>query len=146
MSTFQTAETFYPAHAETPGLSAPERVLAHHWPKDRAPFNPPSSIHPVYTAEAHLNHGRWVVHCPGWPDCMGAQMASYSDRKFFCVNCLGLTYDCPDSWVAVLWPEDSFIAEMTPLLLRRPIESQNWSPGDTILKLEQENLEHGLIP
>jgi hypothetical protein len=31
------------------------------------------------------------------------------------------------------------------ILLMRPVENQNWEPGESVAQLARENLEHGCI-
>lgn len=101
------------------------------------------STAPVPPIPVYLNHGAWVVECP---DCSAAQLASFEDRRFFCIGCrntkaLGL-------FRATLWP-DQLNPPIDPkdieaLLSPRNIENRNWYPGETLATLKLENEEHDI--
>lgn len=85
----------------------------------------------------HVNHGRWIVECP----CGSAQLASRTDRRFFCVECGNVTFE--GKWVRVEWPSDSEVAEIEQALQERPFATyQNWSPGETVQELKVETAAH----
>lgn len=79
----------------------------------------------------YANHGRWIVECP---DCRGAQIASAVDHRFMCCECANAAVG--GLWRAVVWPEEH--AEIDRALSVRPLENQNWSPGETLEDLEAE--------
>lgn len=86
---------------------------------------------------AYVNHGRWVVDCL----CGSAQLASRTDRRFWCVDCrngwaLG-------KWVEVVWPANA--DDIEGLLLQRPFsKNQNWTTGEDVMTLVAENVAAGL--
>lgn len=79
----------------------------------------------------YANHGRWIIECP---DCRGAQIASADDRRFMCDECANATVD--GLWRPVVWPEET--AEIDRALSLRPVENQNWIPGETLDDLATE--------
>lgn len=86
---------------------------------------------------AYINHGRWVVECP---DCCGAQFACPDDPRFMCNNCANAMND--GMWRPVLWIKDR--AKIEVLLKPRPVENQNWRPGETLADLKAENKQFGV--
>lgn len=111
-------------------FSAAELVVLRYWseafvPRLHLPTEVAGSL-PVF-----VNHGRWMVLCP----CGSAQLASRSDRRFFCVDCGNST------WVKVSWPEDE--REIERVLGYRPDpRTRNWDPSQTVEDLRRENREH----
>lgn len=93
-------------------------------------------------AEALVNCGRWLVHCP-FPPCTSAQVASFTDRRFFCVECENRTV--AGAWVPVVWPGPKLLAAVESELGKRPAVFMHWRPGETVAELAQENEEHGII-
>jgi hypothetical protein len=98
----------------------------------------------VLVAQAYVSQSTWVARCP-MPDCPAAEHYGRKDGflgglrhdRFLCNYC-GL--QC-----AVEWP--SFAADIERLLAMRPIPStRNWLPGETLVDLLGENIEHGVIP
>lgn len=86
--------------------------------------------------QVYVNHGRWIVECP---DCRGAQLASPTDRRFMCSDCGNV--DAGGAWRPVIWPSDKQAATIEELLALRPVENQNWRPGETARQLHAENRE-----
>lgn len=98
---------------------------------------------------AYLNQGRWVAHCDTdgchgaervWP---GGQVRERQGHKFgisrqgvlHCSNC-GKTSK-------VSFPEER--KRIDRLMSRRPVpETRNWTPGEPVEVLEEENAAHGL--
>src|SRR5439155_17375452 len=74
-----------------------ECAAALHWHRRDVPQHVPDA-HSSKTLDAEVNKGRWIVRCP----CNGAQLASKTDRRFFCVDCLNLW--CSGKWARVRWP------------------------------------------
>jgi len=115
-----------------------ERVIYRHWGRrDVEPFVP-TETSAEYRAQALVARGAWATRCPF---CPGAALASRSDPRFFCVDCL-----CEAggyAWVPVEWPEDA--AEIETALLKRPDpRTRNWVPGETVEDLRRERREHGI--
>ncbi len=135
MRAIETAETgYYPVH----GLPVAERAVALHWVRrDVAPFRP-SGVSTKATAYAEINHGRWIVRCPF---CASAQLASKTDKRFFCIECLNEAVG--RRWVRVTWPAEAEAIEAT-LLVRPDERNRNWRPGETAADLARENIERGV--
>lgn len=101
---------------------------------------------PAFTADVspgsplvvYLNHGRWVVECP---DCHGAQLACWTDRRFLCNECGNIAVT--GLWRAIAWPADREAIEA--VLALRPEVNQNWLPGETVAALKAESAAHGLV-
>ncbi len=133
---FETAETSYPKSANfpLPATRAAEWAPRLFWQRrDVAVFIPTeTSTVPVF---AEVNQGRWVVVC----ECGGAQLASKTDRRFFCVACLNEAQGC--AWRPVLFPDD--IAGIEAALLPRLTVNANALPGETVGQLLAENEVNG---
>lgn len=97
----------------------------------------PKQPDPATTVAARVNHGRWLWDCPL---CGGAQVCTPADPRAFCVECWN---GGSDRWWPVLFPEER--ADIELVLDARPLEqNRNWSPGETVMDLRRENVEHGL--
>jgi hypothetical protein len=88
-------------------------------------------------AYASINGGRWVVTCP-FPGCHSAQLASFLDRRFFCVECNSQAVS--GQWVEVVWPDKP--NEVEQWVVHRPAEAQHWLPGETQEMIIQQDKEH----
>lgn len=102
-------------------------------------------------AVVFANHGRWVARCPrpqwlGGP-CRNAEHygvhavtgrpGGLTDDAFLCSRC-GVE-------ARAEWPQDRY--EIARVLMERPVpETRNWLPGETVLHLQAENIEHGILP
>lgn len=83
----------------------------------------PSGLVDSPIAEVRANHGRWIIRCPF---CSSAQIASSSDHRFFCVDCLNATVG--GSFVRTKWPTNKKAIERK--LLTKPDKTQrNWIAG-----------------
>lgn len=124
-----TAEQMYLTPASVPGA---ERVIMTQWHRrDVEPFTP-QGVNTRYRAFVEVNHGRWIVHCPF---CDGAQFASESDHRFFCVDCLNIQAN--RQFIEVVWPPNASSIEQE--LVRRPHpEVMNWLPTETVNDLHVE--------
>ena len=83
------------------------------------------------TAQAYVNHGRWVMDCPT-PYCNEAHHA----RPLELVTCGG----CTRAYTPV-FPADAALIDAA-LSRRVVVETRNWLPGETVQQLESENAEH----
>jgi hypothetical protein len=90
-------------------------------------------------AYAYANYGRWVVDCPR-PWCTNAMQVRRGQTQFACLG--------PDSceWTApIVWPPDPDAIEA--ILAVRPANSvRNWTVGETLAHLLEENAVHGFLP
>ena len=94
---------------------------------------------------ARINHGRWLVDCPG---CNSALVVDLSEEVFMCVECGNS--DNGGKWFAVTIPTDRAAIEAE--LLKRPMNgrnpaeavNRNWESGETVATLKQENIDHGI--
>lgn len=92
------------------------------------------------SVSARVNHGRWLWDCLT-DGCGEAQVCSPVDPRAFCVGC----FNTGDGWWPVVFPDGR--DQIETLLARRPDPgSRNWTPGETILSLQVENLAHGIDP
>lgn len=90
--------------------------------------------------DAFVNSGRWLWSCPL---CNAAQVASYDDRRAFCVEC----FNAGDGWWPVVWPSDEDRRAIETVLAARGDDgNRNWLPSETVRDLQAENLEHGVNP
>ena len=94
---------------------------------------------------ARINHGRWLVDCPG---CNSALVIDLSELVFMCVECGNAAND--GKWFQVTVPSNRKAIE-TELLKRpwngrNPAEAvnRNWEPGETVATLRQENTDHDI--
>jgi hypothetical protein len=97
-------------------------------------------------AQVFMNWGMWVARCPR-PGCVGAEhfgphrttryVGGLTRDAFRCADC---ELTCPADW-----PRER--AEIEKVLSRRPLAGErNWLPGETLLDLVAENVEHGMLP
>jgi len=94
---------------------------------------------------ARINHGRWLVDCPG---CNSALVVDLSELVFMCVECGNAANG--GKWFAVTVPRNRAAIEAE--LLQRPWNgrnpasaiNRNWEPGETVATLRQENTDHGI--
>lgn len=122
----------------TPGATAAEKCVIAHWAGHKAHGLPSATVGgPIL--DAFVNHGRWMVQCPG---CPSACLASRRDHRFFCPEC-GNALD-GGHWLPVRWPMDWQMIER--LLGGRPDRrNRNWHPGETVEALQAENIENGVV-
>lgn len=92
---------------------------------------------PGPSTPAYVNHGRWVVDCP---DCNNAQLACRTDRRFMCNDCGNIALG--GLWRPVEWPANPQAIET--VLESRPMENQNWVPGETVQMLAADNKHRGI--
>ncbi len=108
-----------------------------HWHRDEPPSLPPDDRARGTPIRVYVNHGRWIAECPG---CRGAQYASRTDRRFYCVDCLNAWN--AGAWARTLWPDDASLAVIEDLLCRRHVENRHWLPSESLAALELENHLH----
>lgn len=121
----QTAET-RDAHPSVAGVPPAAWAATRFWPHRTHPFTPPTGVAVGPDAAVHVlvNQGRWVIECP---DCPSAQVASHTDRRFFCVDCENRAV--AGLWRPVLWPDDPATVEQ---LMAGFVEEKrrNWVPKE----------------
>ena len=94
---------------------------------------------------ARINHGRWLVDCPG---CNSALVVDLTELVFICVECGNNHND--GKWLRVTIPRNRKAIEdellKRPWNGRNPAEAvnRNWEPGETLTMLKQENTDHGI--
>lgn len=86
--------------------------------------------HRAEAVAAYANHGRWIVDCP---HCTAGISV---DRDWPDARCL----DCGAVFAQVLWPAD--LDAIETLLTVRPLQHQNWRPGESLDMLRADNLDH----
>lgn len=106
---------------------------------------------------ARMNHGRWIVDCPN-PECRGAELARPGE-PFVCSDChiqeaieqggvAGASTrarqiaESRGEVYALHFPADK--AAIEAALRPRPLESMNWTPGESQDLLRRENAAHGI--
>lgn len=88
---------------------------------------------------ARVEHGRWLVDCPG---CSGAELADISEPVFLCLSCGNkFAGNLP---VAVAFPQQR--AEIEAVLEKRPRENQNWSDKESVEDLIAESVASQAVP
>ena len=109
------------------------------------PLPEPTEANTTGKVAARINHGRWLVDCPG---CNSALVVDLSQPVFMCVECANAGNE--GKWFAVIVPTNREAIE-TELLKRpwngrNPAEAvnRNWEPGETVATLKQENIDHGI--
>ena len=91
------------------------------------------------------NRGRWVARCP-LDDCHAAEQLELDQTVFEC-NCTDpgacghSPHRCGEEGFAS-WPEHP--EEIEAICAPRPLENQNWTPGEFLEDLRRENIDHGL--
>lgn len=104
------------------------------WPPHVPPRDPASIDQSPFELPVEVNQGRWIVECP----CGSAQLASRTDRRFYCVECGNALFE--GMWVHVAWPAEAEALEAE--LLRRPFAAnRNWRPDETTEEGEPVGLE-----
>jgi ribosomal protein L37AE/L43A len=109
------------------------------------PLSDPTEDNTVGQVAARINHGRWLVDCGG---CNSALVVDLSQPVFMCVECGNATNE--GKWFTVTVPTNrkAIEAELLkrPWSGRNPAEAvnRNWSPGETVATLKQENTDHGI--
>ncbi len=94
-------------------------------------FNPKLSDAPPLLA--YINHGRWLADC----ECKGAELV-FDEGLLVCLSCFNKAHGYQPRRVA--FPEERLAIEA--LLERRPLENQNWRPGESLAQLQAENDAH----
>ena len=94
--------------------------------------------------QARVNHGRWLVDCPG---CNSALVIDLDEPVYMCVECGNAANG--GRWLRVIFPRQRKGIEAE--LLKRPYgrnpedaPTRNWEPGETVADLRRENAEHGI--
>ena len=94
--------------------------------------------------QARVNHGRWLVDCPG---CNSALVIDLDEPVYMCVECGNSANG--GAWLQVTLPRNRRAIEAE--LLKRPFgrnpadaPTRNWEPGETVADLRHENAEHGI--
>lgn len=102
-----------------------------YWTPGVEPHVPTDIAPPRFDLTVSVTHGRWLVECP----CGSAQLASRTDRRFFCVECGNIWAE--GMWVRVVWPDEPGAIEEE--LEKRPFpKNRNWYPTETIEQLREE--------
>jgi hypothetical protein len=82
-------------------------------------------------APSELNHGRWIVKCPVCPMAWLEHLVPE-----VCTNC--------GTEITVVPPGDKERLAIHHAVHLRPVENQNWAPGEPVDQLLAENIENGL--
>ena len=83
-------------------------------------------------------------NCP-FPGCNSAQMASFTDRRFFCCDCANAAVG--GQWVEVVWPANH--TEVENWVASRPFDVRHWFPGETAEDIrwqDDEAMGRGFAP
>lgn len=143
MSRLITAETFFnpdgimgiPAN----GTDIPVALWANYRFPCLEPVPPQgANASAVMGVPVFVNQGRWMVSCPF--GCGSAQVASFTDRRFYCCGPLGCqNFRAGYQTIITLWPDPVTLAAIEDLLMLRPIMFRNWFPGEPLSQLQLEN-------
>ncbi len=90
-------------------------------------------------AFARVNWGRWVVDCP-W--CKSAQLASWEDPRFFCVECGNAPVD--GMYIKVQWPSEEDVHSIEIILGKRIPNHRHWTSAESVHDLVIENMKHDI--
>lgn len=82
-------------------------------------------------APSELNHGRWIVNCPKCPMAFLEHLT-----PDYCTNC--------GTKIKVIAPSEKERLAVQHAVHLRPVENQNWVPGETIDNLTAENIAYGV--
>lgn len=99
---------------------------------------PPQGVALGNSIQASVNQGRWIIECPF---CTGAEFLDPADPRFYCLSCYNKAVG--HLWLLVVLPEDRVAVERA-LIVRPMLENRNWSPGETVAQLHQENHKEGV--
>jgi hypothetical protein len=131
-----SAESHYLPPDELIAAPVAGRAALLHWNDPGDPWLPKQhAVDPRNPIEVYANHGRWVAECPV---CHGAQLASRTDPRFFCVDCLN-AYN-GGKWVPLVWPED--VRAIEDALVDRATPHRNWRTGENVSDLAADNEAH----
>jgi hypothetical protein len=107
-------------------------------------------VNPNIKAVARVEHSRWLVDCPltdparDDEPCRGAQFASKTDPRLWCVDCKNAAVG--GQWLEVVWPSDSMVRAIERSLGKRPRKlNRNWYPHESRTQLEAENRLMGVV-
>ena len=116
--------------------------------------------------QAYANYGRWLCECPECKSALGIKQlgAAVQYPRFGCVECgygfgpvvwatlagvplsvraAGIASLSKDMQAEYILPHE--VDEIETELLKRPRpDNRNWMPGETIVKLAQENAIRGI--
>ena len=81
----------------------------------------------------YVNHGRWLVSCD---KCKGAEYA-WEEGMFMCRSCWNAGHG--HQYRKAEFPEDR--QKIEKILEKRALPNRNWSHGETLAFLRQENKE-----
>ena len=109
------------------------------------PLPDPTEANIFGEVSARINHGRWLVDCPG---CNSALVVDLTELVFMCVECGNSNND--GKWLKIILPKNRKAIEAE--LLKRPMNgrnpaeavNRNWEPGETVAMLRQENTDHDI--
>jgi len=138
---FDTAETFYRDCLVLPA----ERAVTLCGKLDDVKAMTNAGKQPVVTSQrayVMMSHSRWIVTCPFVDpkmgrSCGGAQCASITDPRFFCLTCHNAAIN--GAFVMVEWPDEAMRAEIEAILT--PVEDitcRNWWPYESIAELREQ--------
>jgi hypothetical protein len=109
------------------------------------------------TVYAEINQGRWIIHCPDFPDAHATEVNPNSDKTYICGACYqdkdGSARRYPDASAqarasksdkvySITYPAD--IPAILDALRYRPTPNMNWTPGESIQYLQADNIAHGI--
>ena len=97
-------------------------------------------------AVAFVSHGQWVARCPR-RGCLNAEGFG-PDAAGAAGGLTGSTFRCREEYggcglrCAAVWPAQVDLIDQ--VLRARPVPAtRNWQPGEPVVDLVAENLEHG---
>lgn len=88
------------------------------------------------TVRAHIHRDSWVVDCP---HCLGAMIVDDKEPIFWCVDCHNAGND--GFPYKVDFPHQAEVEAL--MAMRKNPQTRNWYPGETIVDLIEEQIEHG---
>jgi ribosomal protein L37AE/L43A len=97
------------------------------------------------TIAAFISHGQWFANCPG---CNDALVINLDELVYMCSVCGNVGN--AGQWLRITVPANWQAIEAE--LLRRPWNgrnpahavNRNWTPGESVATLKQENADHGI--
>lgn len=126
--------SFLVAQSEMAGVPAPRSYL-------EVLANPPTEIVKEPTTAAYCSDDRWVADCPF--GCGAAELVHPEDKVFLCYNCFNAPVG--SALVKVVWPSAKNFDRIVAALERRPPQFRHWFTNEAPKKLENENVENGLL-
>ncbi len=93
------------------------------------------------TVTAFVDGSRWIARCPF---CAGAERVNFDTGLFFCCGCRN--EQAGHAYLRVVLPAKGDREKIEKALLKRPDwQVRAWLPDETVVDLERQNKQHGVV-